>query len=180
MLYASLACRLTLALVMTLAAVGKLRSPGVFAASLKGFEFIPAWSRRPLAWLVPAAELLITLLLAVPATVTAGFVAAALFCVGLTAVPTIVVARGTTVKCACFGSSEVPMSGWHIARNVILLAAAVLGAVVAFTVGDGVPGEVPGIILAVVTAGLLTALTVFVDDIAALFQTPTPASGRTR
>ncbi|MEV0405100.1 MauE/DoxX family redox-associated membrane protein [Actinoallomurus sp. NPDC050550] len=175
MLYVSLACRLTLAAVMTLAAVAKLRSPGVFAASLKGFDFIPARLRRPLAVLVPAAELLIALLLALPATVTAGFLAAALFCCGLTAVPTLVVARGKKVKCACFGASEVPMSGWHIARNAVLLAAAGLGSYVAISVGDGVPGQVPGIALAVVSAGVLTALTVFVDDIAALFQSPVAA-----
>ncbi|MEV4253104.1 MauE/DoxX family redox-associated membrane protein [Spirillospora sp. NPDC049652] len=175
MLYVSLACRLALAAVMTLAAVGKLRSPGNFAASLKDFDFIPSGLRRPLAFGVPAAELLITLLLAVPATVTAGFLAAALFCLGLTAVPTIVVARGTSVKCACFGASEVQMSGWHIARNAVLLAAAVLGSVVALSVGDGVPGEPAGIVLAVVSAGLLTTLTVFVDDIAALFRSPAAA-----
>ncbi|WP_157429750.1 MauE/DoxX family redox-associated membrane protein [Actinomadura oligospora] len=180
MLYVSLACRITLAMVMTLAAVAKLRSPGDFADSLKNFDFIPVWSRRPLTWLVPAAELLITLLLAVPATVTVGFVAAALFCVGLTAIPTVVVLRGTQVKCACFGASEVPMSGWHIARNAVLLAAAVLGSIVTFSVGGGVPGEVAGIVLAVVAAGLLTALTVFVDDIAALFQTPVVTGGRGR
>ncbi|MEV5571866.1 MauE/DoxX family redox-associated membrane protein [Spirillospora sp. NPDC052269] len=180
MLYVSLSCRLELALVMTLAAVAKLRSPGVFAASLKTFDFIPAWSRRPLTWLVPAAELLITLLLALPATVTVGFVAAAVFCAGLTAIPTIVVARGAQVKCACFGASEVPMSGWHIARNAVLLAAAVAGSVAAFSAGGAFPGEVPGILLAVVTAGLLTALTVFVDDIAALFQAPVTAGDRGR
>lgn len=175
MLYVSFACRLALVAVMALAAVSKLRAPGTFAASLKGFDFIPAVLRRPIALGVPAAEVLLVLLLAVPATVTYGFLAAALFCVGLTAVPTLVVARGTKVKCACFGASEVQMSGWHIARNTALLAAAVLGSVVALTVGDGVPGEAAGIVLAVVAAGLLTTLTVFVDDIAALFQSPAAA-----
>ncbi|MCO6007193.1 hypothetical protein NE236_19620 [Actinoallomurus purpureus] len=175
MLYVSFACRLTLAAVMTLAAVAKLRSPGVFAASLKGFDFIPARLRRPLAVLVPAAELLIALLLALPATVTAGFLAAALFCCGLTAVPILVVARGKKVTCACFGAGEVPMSGWHIARNAVLLAAASLGSFMAISLGDGVPGQAPGIALAVVSAGLLTTLTAFVDDIAALFQSPVAA-----
>ena len=175
MLYVSLACRLVLAAVMTLAAVGKLRSPGIFAASLEGFDFIPAWLRRPLAVLVPAAELLIALLLALPATVTAGFLAATLFCCGLTAVPILVVARGKKVKCACFGASEVPMSGWHIARNAVLLAAAGLGSFVAVSLGDGVPAEVPGIALAVVSAGVITTLIVFVDDIAALFRSPAAA-----
>ncbi|MFC4907687.1 MauE/DoxX family redox-associated membrane protein [Actinomadura gamaensis] len=180
MLFVLLACRLTLAAVMTLAAVAKLRSPGAFAASLEGFGFVPERLRRPLAFGVPAAELLIVLLLAVPATVTAGLVAAALFCCGLTAVPALVVARGTTVTCACFGAAKAPMGGWHIARNAVLLAAAVLGSAVAFAVGDGIPGEVPGIALAVVAAGLLTTLTVFVDDIAALFRSPVAAGGSGR
>ncbi|MGW0803380.1 MauE/DoxX family redox-associated membrane protein [Nonomuraea sp. NPDC002799] len=180
MLYVSFACRLTLAAVMTLAAVAKLRSSGVFAASLAGFDFIPARLRRPLAVLVPAAELLIALLLALPATVTAGFLAAALFCCGLTAVPVLVVARGKKVTCACFGASEVTMGGWHIARNAVLLTAASLGAFVATRLGDGVPGQIPGIVLAVVSAGVLTTLIVFVDDIAALFASPVTAgnSGR--
>lgn len=172
MLYVSFACRLALAAVMALAAVGKLRSPRVFAVSLEGFGVIPARLRGPLAVLVPAVELFIALLLALPATVTAGFLAAALFCCGLTAVPIIVVARGKTVKCACFGAGETPMGGWHIARNAVLLAAAVLGSFVAIRLGDGVPAEVPGIALAVVSAGVLTTLMVFVDDIAALFASP--------
>ncbi|ADI04168.1 hypothetical protein SBI_01047 [Streptomyces bingchenggensis BCW-1] len=171
-MYVSFACRLALAAVMALAAVAKLRSPGVFAASLEGFDFIPARLRRPLAALVPATELLIALLLALPATVTAGFVLAALFCCGLTAVPILVLARGKKVKCACFGAGEVPMGGWHVARNSVLLAAAGLGAFVALRLGDGVPARAPGIVLAVVAAGVLTTLTVFVDDIAALFESP--------
>ncbi|MWA04359.1 methylamine utilization protein MauE [Actinomadura sp. LD22] len=177
MLYASFACRLTLVAVMALAAVAKLRSPGAFAASLGEFGFVPARLRRPLAVLVPAAELLVALLLAVPATVTAGFVAAALLCCGLTAVPVAVVVRGKRVACACFGSGGAPMGGWHIARNAVLLAAACLGAAVALSQGGGVPGRIPGIALAVFSAGLLTTLTVFVDDIAALFRSPVAAGG---
>ena len=172
MLYVSFACRLTLAAVMTLAAVAKLRSPGAFAASLAGFDFIPARLRRPLSVLVPAAELLIALLLALPATVAAGSRVAVLFCCGLTAVPILVVARGKKVTCACFGVGDVPMSGWHIARNAVLLAAAGLGLFVAISLGDGVPAQVPGIALAVVSAGVLTTLITFVDDIAALFESP--------
>ncbi|MEO3867585.1 MauE/DoxX family redox-associated membrane protein [Nonomuraea sp. B12E4] len=180
MLYISFACRLALVAVMALAAVAKLRSRGVFAASLEGFDFVPVRLRRPLAVLVPAAELLIALLLAVPATVTAGFLAAALFCCGLTVVPILVVARGKQVKCACFGAGEVPMGGWHIARNAVLLAAAVLGSFVTIRLGDGVPAQIPGIALAVVAAGVLTTVIVFVDDIAALFASPVAAgkSGR--
>jgi hypothetical protein len=67
------------------------------------------------------------------------------------------------------------MGGWHIARNAVLLAAACLGAAVALSLGDGVPGRIPGIALAVFSAGLLTTLTVFVDDIAALFRSPVAA-----
>ncbi|MFC9973285.1 MauE/DoxX family redox-associated membrane protein [Spirillospora sp. NPDC127200] len=175
MLYVSFACRLTLVAVMVLAAVAKLRSPGAFAASLASLDFVPARLRRPLAVLVPAAELLIALLLALPATVTAGFLAAALFCCGLTAVPVLVVARGQAVTCACFGSGGVPMGGWHVARNAVLLAAAVLGSFVALSLGDGVPDRAPGIVLAVASAGVVTALAVFVDDIAALFRSPVAA-----
>lgn len=180
MLYVSLACRIVLVAVMTLAAVAKLRSPGVFAASLKAFDVVPAPLRRPLAVLVPAAELLIALLLALPATVTAGFLAAALFCCGLTAVPILVVARGKTVTCACFGAGEVPMGGWHIARNAVLLAMAGLGSFVALSLGADVPAQIPGIALAVASAGVLTMLIVFVDDIAALFRSPVAAGDPSR
>jgi hypothetical protein len=72
------------------------------------------------------------------------------------------------------------MGGWHIARNALLLAAACVGASVAVSVGDGVPGEVPGIALAVFAAAVLTTLTVFVDDIAELFRSPVPAGHRGR
>ncbi|MEU4577822.1 MauE/DoxX family redox-associated membrane protein [Nonomuraea sp. ATR24] len=178
MLYVSLACRLTLVAVLALAAVAKLRSPRVFAASLAGFDVVPARLRGPLAVLVPAAELLVALLLALPPTVTAGFVAATALCLGLTAVPVLVVARGKRVTCACFGASEAPLGVRHIARNAVLLAAAVTGAAVALTAGGGMPPTVPGIVLAVVSAGVLTVLIVFVDDLASLFASPSSAGGR--
>ncbi|MET7331785.1 MauE/DoxX family redox-associated membrane protein [Nonomuraea sp. NPDC005650] len=180
LLYVLFACRLTLAAVMTLAAVAKLRSSGAFAASLEDFDFIPSRSHRPLAVLIPAAEVLIALLLALPVTATTGLLAATLFCCGLTAVPILVVARGKRMRCACFGVSEVRMSGWHIARNAVLLAVAGLGSFVAMSPGDGVPAQIPGIVLAVVAASVLTTLIVSVDDIAALFESPVAAksSGR--
>ncbi|MEU5028087.1 MauE/DoxX family redox-associated membrane protein [Streptomyces milbemycinicus] len=107
------------------------------------FRLHPRAAEVPLAVRVPVAELLIALLLAVPTTVTSGFVLAMLFCCGLTAVPVLVLVRGKTVKCACFGASEVPMGGWHVARNAVLLAAAGLGTLVALRLGDGVPAHAP-------------------------------------
>lgn len=178
--YVLLSCRLALAGVMAIAAVTKLRSPGDFAASLAGFDFIPRRLRRPLAWFVPAAELLITVLLAVPETVPAGFAAALLFCCGLTAVPVLVLARGTAVRCACLGASDVPMDGWHVARNAVLLATAGLGVFLCLRLGAGLTAYPPGIALAVAAAAFLATLIVFTDDLAELFRSPAPAAGTGR
>ena len=54
--------------------------------------------------------------------------AAALAMAGMLAVFTVavgqVVARGINVDCGCFGGGSGPVSGWTIARDVALLAAA--------------------------------------------------------
>ncbi|MEV6109768.1 MauE/DoxX family redox-associated membrane protein [Streptomyces sp. NPDC051940] len=169
--YVLLACRLTLVAVLLLAAAAKLRAPRAFAASLTDLTFVPRPLRRPLAVLVPAVELLVAGLLAVPATGAAGFAAAVPLTAALTAVPVLVVARGETVSCACFGVREVPLGALHIVRNGALLTAAGLGAYFELSGAAGVD-DVPGALLAVAAAAVLTTLIVFTDDIAVLLRAP--------
>ncbi|MFG2894822.1 MauE/DoxX family redox-associated membrane protein [Streptomyces sp. NPDC048248] len=167
--YVLLACRLGVTAVMALAAISKLRALSSFAASLDGFEVVPTWLRRPLTVLVPAAELLIALLLTLPSSLLAGLIGAVLFCCGLTAFTVLVVARGKRVSCACFGATDVPLGNWHILRNTVLLTAAGLGAYLHLHIGGSPTWNLAGIALAVTAASVLTVLIVFTDDIAKIF-----------
>ncbi|MGW3243612.1 MauE/DoxX family redox-associated membrane protein [Streptomyces sp. NPDC001070] len=167
-----LTCRITLVAVFAFAGVAKARDRRGFAGSLAALGFHRPGARRTAAALVPLAELALALLLAVPPCTTAGFVLAVPFCAVLAAVPAAAVARGRSVSCACFGSTTAVMGGWHIARNLLLLALAGTGTALALTGGTTLPAAVPATLLAAGTAALLTTLIVFTDDFAALLRAP--------
>lgn len=165
-----LTCRITLAAVFAFAGVAKTRDAKGFAASLTALGFNRPGARRTAAALVPLGELALALLLVVPPATTAGFALAVPFCAVLAAVPVTAVARGRSVSCACFGPTPAVMGGWHIARNLLLLALAATGTALAFMGGTALPAAVPAALLAAGTAALLTTLIVFTDDFAALLR----------
>ncbi|MDI2128480.1 MauE/DoxX family redox-associated membrane protein [Yinghuangia seranimata] len=172
-----LVCRLTLICVLAVAGVAKLRDRDQFAASLGDFPFLPAAARPTLAVVVPVAELAAAVLLALPWTLGVGLAVAALLCAAFTAVAVTTMRSPSPAGCACFGSrTTVPMGPWHVARNVTLTVLAVLGGVVAVTDGTSAPLDAAAIALAVGTAGYLTVLAVFTDDLAHFFSTRTGRS----
>lgn len=119
-----------------------------------------------------AAEAAVVVLLAVPATRTAGFVAAAALLAVLTAGIAVVLARGTTAPCRCFGASATPLSARHLVRNGVLVVVAVLG----LAAPAGPPGIGPALVatLAGAVAGLLVTVA---DDVVELFA-PTSLSSK--
>lgn len=86
--------------------------------------------RRPVAVLVPTAEILIALVLLLgtgPARSFAGVVAAAMLAV-FTALLVGALRRGEEAECGCFGplSASDRVTPWSVARNLVLIVAALL------------------------------------------------------
>ncbi|MFF7250268.1 MauE/DoxX family redox-associated membrane protein [Embleya sp. NPDC008237] len=166
-----LICRLTLICVLAVAGLAKLRDRDRFATALGDFAFLPAAARPALTLLVPAAELAAAVLLALPATLTAGLALAAVLCAAFSAVAVTTMRRGSRAACPCFGSrTTVPMGPWHVARNATLTVLAILGGAVAVAHGTTTPLDAPALALAVGSAAYLTTLAVFTDDIAFFFS----------
>lgn len=121
---------LTVAAVLAVAAAGKLRRPRSGPREFVALR-VPLALRRP--WVVrlhPWAELAIAAGLVgapapwrwAPGTAAVGLLAGYLALVGR------LVLRGERVACACFGATAHPVTGWTVARNAALLAAAALAA----------------------------------------------------
>jgi uncharacterized membrane protein YphA (DoxX/SURF4 family) len=120
------AARVVVGLVLLAAGAFKLRDVH-WPADAAAFG-LPAALPRPLA---TAEVVLGALLIAQVGGRVTSTVAAALLGAFTVAV-TVHVARGDAVPCACFGSRSggAPVSGRTVARNAVLLALAVVGALV--------------------------------------------------
>lgn len=135
-----LVCRLTLICVLAVAGLAKLRDRRRFATALGDLTYLPAAARPALALLVPAAELIAAVLLALPRTLTAGLAVAVALCAAFSAVAVTTMRRGSSAGCPCFGSrTTVPMGPWHVARNATLTVLALLGGAIALTHGTTSP-----------------------------------------
>jgi uncharacterized membrane protein YphA (DoxX/SURF4 family) len=117
--------RLGLGGLFVLAGVLKLAQPTAFATEIVNYRFLPALAPY-LAATLPTIE--VVLGVALVAAPLQWRRAAALAMAGMLAVFTVavgqVVARGINIDCGCFGGGSGPVSGWTIARDVALLAAA--------------------------------------------------------
>lgn len=177
MSYVVLSARILLAAVFAVSALTKLRSADAFAdftTSVRRLGRLPAGRARPAAIAVAAGEVAVPVLLAVPAAgaTGAGFALAA----GLLAVFAVAIAgslrRGPAPPCRCFGSSSAPLGRHHVARNLVLIAAATAGLLgVIGIAGAGEAGTTPAGAAVAVTSGLVAALfTVTLDDLVDLFR----------
>jgi hypothetical protein len=104
----------------------------------------------------------IAVLLLVPATATAGTMAALVMTAGFTAVVGLALRRGDQAPCHCFGASARPLGPQHLLRNVILTAFAALG-----LAGGGT--EPAGLVVAGFAGVVGALLGVWAEDIADLF-----------
>jgi hypothetical protein len=173
-----LTTRLLLALVFLTAVVGKLRTRAGFAGfvgSVVQFGVPVRWS-GPVARLAVAAEAAVVVLLAPSGTVPAGLLLAAGLLGVLTAAIVGALRRGARPACRCFGAGEAPIGARHVARNLALAAAALLG-LLAGAVGGPAPGPA-GLLLAAGLAVPLAALVIRLDDLVALFAPSPPRAAR--
>ncbi len=117
----------TLAALFAASAAMKLAAPGQFASAMENYRILPSMLAAPAAWIIPALEAIGAVGILCPATRAA----VALLIAGLLALFTAAIAvnlaRGRReIDCGCFGAAlRQNLSGWLIARNAILVAAAV-------------------------------------------------------
>lgn len=115
---------LLLAAAFAAAAIGKLRSPDGFAATLGAL--VPGRVARPLSRAVPVAELALAALLLSGAAPRAAGLLALVLLAGFSAVLVVLARRPVPVACHCFGAAADAAPPVALARNAVLAAAALL------------------------------------------------------
>lgn len=169
MSYLLIACRTLLLGVFLAALAGKVRGRAAyrgFEASLRALGVLPRRLAGVAAAVVTAVEAAIVVLLAVPGTVAAGFLLAAVLLTAFTTGIVLALRRGTTAPCACFGASVTPLGRVHVVRNLLLLAVAGAGP----AAGTGGGTEFAGVVLAVAAALVALVPVLRLDDLTALFS----------
>ncbi|EOD65073.1 MauE/DoxX family redox-associated membrane protein [Amycolatopsis vancoresmycina] len=153
-----------IAVVFAASSVSKLRDFRGFARSVPVLVPMPAGWVTPVSVVVVAAEAGSAVLVAVPATATAGFLLASALLLAFTVAIAASLRRGRPAPCRCFGVSETPVGPRHLVRNSVLLALTLLGALA--------PGPLPPLAGAVVAFGagvVVAVLVIAMDDIAVVF-----------
>ncbi len=144
-----LACRAVLAGVVGLAAIAKVARPEGLTDSAIALGVPRRWAPAA-AVAVPAGEALAASALLVPPLAVAGAALAGAMLAAFTIAVGLAVSRGRHPVCRCFGGADATaVSGRTLARNLALLALAVLAS------GDA--GEDPAV-LAPSVAAVLVAL----------------------
>lgn len=127
-----------LAAVLLLGAFAKLRDLALFRAAVEGYGLVPerfaaGWAGA-VAIVLPCAEAACGLLLLPLATRSAGAIAAAALvgCVTLAVLAALALGRGG-IDCGCGsggsgGNGDVPLGAGLVARNVVLVALALVAA----------------------------------------------------
>lgn len=122
---AVLLCRLIAGGVFLAAGVLKFGDHNAMAAAVDAYEVLPAGLVHPVAWMLPAIEIAVGLMLLAglatrfAAVITASMLAA--FLVGLLQAKI----RGLNIDCGCFAPGKAPPEGgipwWDIIRDLALL-----------------------------------------------------------
>lgn len=116
-----------LVVVFAAAGLAKIRAIDTLEGVIQNFRVLPSQWSRPLAFVLPPAEIAVAAALTVPATRASGAVAAAALLGVFTFAIAINLYRGRReIDCGCFSSElKQTISGWLVARNVVLMACAI-------------------------------------------------------
>lgn len=116
-----------LVVVFAAAGLAKIRAIDTLEGVIQNFRILPSQWSRPLSFVLPPAEIAVAAALTVPATrVYGAAAAAALLCVFTLAIAINLYRGRREIDCGCFSSElKQTLSGWLVARNVVLTACAV-------------------------------------------------------
>lgn len=161
------------ALVLLAACLGKLRAFAAFRANLAESFQVPAHRARLLAPAVVGVEALLAALALSPLA-QAAMTAALLLFAGFTILLAWRLARDGALRCACFGEAERNLSGYDLARNVLVMAAIGLYLWLSFAAPAG-PAPLPALptaaaVLAAALACILAVLAIDFHDVARLLM----------
>jgi len=122
---ALIALRIALGALFIWAALTKLADMAGFAQDVANYRVVPAGPVPFVASAVVGIELLagIALVAGVMERAAAAVIAALL--IGFTVFLSQALLRGIDLRCGCFGGDE-PASWWTVARDLVMLAAAIL------------------------------------------------------
>ncbi len=113
-------CRLILAAIFLYSGYVKLREPLQFAASLMGYQLLPATWIYPVAQYFPWLEVVLGVVLLSGIRIRLTAMAAAGLIVFFIVLLTVTYARGIEADCGCFGSGE-PISPLTLVRDSMFL-----------------------------------------------------------
>ena len=135
-----LASRAVLAAVFAAAAVPKLLDPASFARDIENYHLLPPELVAVVAVVLPALELVLALALVSGVHARGAAVVSAALLAAFAGGMAQAIARGIDLDCGCFGTAmAMEVSGWTIARNVVLTGLAVLVAAAPDVVYRGPP-----------------------------------------
>lgn len=156
---ALLVLQVLLAGTFVAAAAAKGLRADEFVAALR-LSYLPEWTIRPLALLVPALEIGLGfwLLLAPPDRLVAPFAASAVLLAAFTGWMAWVSGRRLRVRCGCFGGDGGEVGPRTLVRNAGLLAVALAGLLLAGRVASPLPGPSWEAGAVVIALGLCVAL----------------------
>jgi methylamine dehydrogenase accessory protein MauD len=159
-----LGARVALALVFTVAAVGKLADQGGTRTALRDFR-TPEWVVAPLALTLPLAELLTATALLIQPTARGGAVAALALLAAFGAGIAAAMIRGEAPDCHCFGQlHSEPAGRGTLIRNALVAVPAVF--LLAYGQGTPVdswlPSHATANVLALIAAVAALALAAFI------------------
>lgn len=116
-----------LIILFSYTAIAKLIDMSEFERQLAGQE-LPSWAKAPLVWLIPAAELLLSVLLIIPATRLPGLYGSALLMTLFTGYTgLVVVGYFDRTPCSCGGVLRSMGFEAHLVFNLFFLALSILG-----------------------------------------------------
>lgn len=162
--------RVVLVATFAASALAKARDLDGFHGTLRAFRVAGDRRARQLAPVVLGLEVLVVALTAGhPLTAVPGLGLGAALLAAYTVLLASARARGATIGCNCFGRRATPVSWYDVARNALLLAAALAG----LAAGPGTPDLRTAAL--VVPAGLaLVLLAVHLGEVVETLRTPIP------
>lgn len=178
MVYAVLTIRLVLAEVFLVSVLTKLRTRrafGEFTTAVRRLGGLPTPLAAPAAVVVVTAEAGTVVLLAAPGLdgdATAGLLLAGALLLGFAVVLARALRRGAAGPCRCFGGPDGPIGLRDVARNGVLVACALAGAVMtsAGSAGSGAAVAPAAAALCLLGASVAVGAVVLLDDLLDLLR----------
>lgn len=171
-----LALRCVVTVVFAASALGKLRAPGEFRASVVEMRVVPGRAVGAVTAVVPLLEAALAAAVWVPALTAWAFVLSFGLVAVFTAALVSVLRRKIDTSCSCFGATRTRVGPAHLVRNAVLLAATAAGCAAAL--GPHGPVSVPvsgpldpaGALVGLLGAVCVSALVVSTDLLADVFS----------